>query len=132
MPHGAVFQLVVYFSVVGAIFSLLVAGVIKFFERSLTFGQSFLLAAVTNFVILGVLVVCYAAKAQLGIPRDVDMLATLASMIVMAIMITRLSANYGIKKVGWFGLGAKVVFGLFVLSWVFTAAMFLLIYLFGH
>jgi len=50
----------------------------------------------------------------------------------MAIMITRLSANYGIKKVGWFGLGAKVVFGLFVLSWVFTAAMFLLIYLFGH
>jgi len=87
---------------------------------------------VTNFVILGVLVVYYAAKAQLGIPRDVDMLATLASMIVMAIMITRLSANYGIKKVGWFGLGAKVVFGLFVLSWVFTAAMFLLIYLFGH
>jgi hypothetical protein len=58
-------------------------------------------------------------------------LATLVVLSLTGIMITRLSANYGIKKVGWFGLGARVVFVLIGLSWVFTAAVFL-IYVFGH
>jgi hypothetical protein len=132
MPHEAIFQLVIYFSVVGLIFSLIIAAVIKFFERALTFRQAFLTSVVTNFVTFVLLIAYYAAKPQLGIPRSADVLATLIAMSLTGIMITRLSANYGIKKVGWFGLGAKVVFGLFVLSWISTAAVFLLIYLFGH
>ena len=50
MPHEAIFQLVVYFGVVGIIFSLIVAAAIKFLERALTFGQAFLISLVTNFV----------------------------------------------------------------------------------
>jgi hypothetical protein len=126
MPHEGI----VFFGVVGTIFSLIVAAVIKFLERALTFGQAFLISLATNFVTL---VLCYAiAKSQLGIPRDVDMLATLVALSLTGIMITRLSANYGIKKVGWFGLGARVVFVLIGLPGVFTAAVFLSIYLFGH
>jgi hypothetical protein len=86
-----------------------------------------------NFVTLVLMIAYYSVKPQLGIPRAWDWLATLAVMIIMANMITRLSANnYGIKKIGWLGLGAKVVFGLLFLSWAFAAAMFLLIYLRGH
>ena len=132
MPHEAVSQLVVYFSVVGAIFSVIVAGVIKFFERALTFKQAFLISLVATFVSLVLLIAYDVAKPQLGLARQLDWLATLAAMIITAIMITRLSANYGIKKVGWLGLGAKVVFGLFFLSWVLAAGVFLLMYLFGH
>jgi hypothetical protein len=132
MPHEAIFQLVVYLGVVGTIFSLIVAAVIKFLERALTFGQAFLISLATNFVTLVLYIGYTVAKPQLGIPRDVDMLATLVVLSLTGIMITRLSANYGIKKVGWFGLGARAVFVLIGLSWVFTAAVFLLIYLFGH
>jgi hypothetical protein len=41
----------------------------------------------------------------------------------MGFTITRLAANYGIKKEGRFGLGAKVVFALFLITLIFVVAM---------
>jgi hypothetical protein len=120
--------------VVGLILSFIIAAAIKFFERALTFRQAFLMSAVTCAVTLVLLTAYYAAKPQLlgmerGAPALTDALAPLVAMFLTASLITRLSASYGIKNVGWFDLGAKVVFGLVVLSWIFAAAMFLLIYL---
>jgi hypothetical protein len=134
MPHEVIFQLTIFYGVVGLILSFIIAAAIKFFERALTFRQAFLMSAVTCAGTLVLLIAYYAAKPQLlgmerGAPALTDALAPLVAMFLTASLITRLSASYGIKNVGWFDLGAKVVFGLVVLSWIFAAAMFLLIYL---
>lgn len=133
MPHEVIFLLVVYFGIVGLVCSLILAAAIKYFERALTFRQAFLISAVTNFITLVLFVTYRNVQPQLGVPKQItDMLATLAAMILTATIVTRLSANYGIKKTGWFGLGAKAVFGLYALLLVLTAAIAALVMVFGH
>jgi hypothetical protein len=106
--------------VVGCLFfSLIYATIIKFLERVLTFRQAYLISLITNLV-SGALFAAYAfAKARVGFSPALDAAAHLALLMLMGFIITRLAANYGIKKEGWFGLGARVVFAIFLLAVVF-------------
>jgi hypothetical protein len=134
MSYELVFQLVIFFIVVGAICSLIVAGLIKFFERSLTFRQAFFISVVTTFVILVLHAAYKVVQLSLGTTTEIaGPLGTVAALFLTAVMITRLAFNYGIKREGRrFSLGTKVVFAIVVLTGVYSAAVFGLLYYFRH
>jgi hypothetical protein len=113
--------------VAGALFfSLIYAGIIKYFERKLTFGQAYLISLITNLVLGALLAVYTFAKPRLSFSPELDLSVNLALLVLMGFTITRLAANYGIKKEGWFSLGAKVVL-IFVIFVIAVAGLNLLI-----
>ncbi|MCA6119945.1 hypothetical protein J6524_34485 [Bradyrhizobium sp. WSM 1738] len=118
--------------VVGILFvSLIHAAVIKFFERKLTFGQAYLIVVVTTIVSGTLLAVYTSARPLLGFSETLDLLANLAALVLMGFMITRLAANYGIKKQGRFSLGTKVMFTMLLMVLIFMIALAGVILLLG-
>jgi hypothetical protein len=103
--------------------------IIKVLERGLTFVQSLMVSAVASAASLTLLVVYYIAKAPFDLNRDFDKLAALVAWCLLATLITRLARNYGFKKLGWFGLGAKANLWLLVLLWALLAVIFRVQYL---
>ena len=89
-------------------FPLIYGGLIKYLERRLLFWQAYLIALVAHVFSAALLAAYMFANSQIGFPPVLDGLANLALFALWGLMITRLAANYGIKKEGWFGLGAKV------------------------
>jgi hypothetical protein len=119
MLPDAVIPHILRFIVGGLFFSLIGAAIIKFLERKLTFRQAFLIMLMTNFVSGALLAAYTLAKPRLGLSPALDSSVNLAGLALMGFMITRLAANYGIRKEGWFGLGAKVMFAIFLLVIIF-------------
>lgn len=123
MTSDAIIPQFLLFVVYGLFFSLIPAAIIKFLERKLTFRQAYLIALVTNLVSGTLLALYTLANRPLGFSPALDLSANLAAIALMGFTITRLAANYGIKKEGRFGLGAKVVFALFLITLIFVVAM---------
>jgi hypothetical protein len=104
-------------------FPLIYGGMIKYFERRLLFWQAYLIALAAH-IFLAALTFTYGfANSQIGIPPLLDGLANLALVSLWALMITRLAANYGIKKEGRLGLGAKVALATIVIMLAFIVAL---------
>jgi hypothetical protein len=105
--------------------TLVYAALAKYLERSLTFWQALLITAVAVAVSFGLYVAYYLIlKAPYRLNKDVDGLASLVAYCVLGIVITKLAANYGIKKTGWFGVGGKANLYLLGLLWVLVVLIF--------
>jgi hypothetical protein len=104
---------------------------IKVLERGLTFLQSLLISAVATGISMGLYIAYVFARAPYYRNRDLDNLAVLVGWIILGIVITRLSRNYGILKHGWVGLGGRANLWLIVLSWALIAVIFGARYLVG-
>ena len=72
-----------------------------------------------------------SARPLLGFSETLDLLANLAALVLMGFMITRLAANYGIKKEGRFSLGTKVMFTMLLMVLIFMIALAGVILLLG-
>jgi len=105
------------------LFSLIYGAIIKYFERRLTFLQAYLIAVVANFALAVVLAVSNFAKAEFNVSPMLDFGANLAGLTLWGFIITRMAANYGIKKEGRFGLGAKTVFATILLMLILVIAV---------
>jgi hypothetical protein len=106
------------------IFTLVYTVTIKVLERQLTFTQSLMISALASAISIVLLAAYHLAKAPLEITnRDFDNLATLIVWFGLGTVITRLARNYGIKKHGWFGLGARANLWLLGISWVVIVAV---------
>jgi len=104
-------------------FPLIYGGMIKYFERRLLFLQAYLIALVAHVFLAALLFTYGFASSQIGFPPLLDGLANLAWVALWAQMITRLAANYGFKKEGRLGLGAKVALATIVLMFAFIVAV---------
>ena len=123
MPPEAAHYLVLRFVIGGLLISLICAAVIKFLERRLTLGQAYLIALVANFTLGVPLAVYEFFKPQLDVSPGLDLSIGWAVLVLMGFMVTRLAANYGIKKEGRFGIGAKFVFATFLMAVLFMIVM---------
>ena len=114
------------------IFTFVYTVAVKGLERQLTFVQSLMISAVAVAISIALLVVYYLAKVPLEITnQDVDKLAALIMWFVLGTLITRLARNYGIKKLGWFGLGGRANLWLLGIMWVVIVAVLGIRYLVG-
>jgi hypothetical protein len=93
---------------------LVYAGVLKWVQRSLTYRQSLKIAGVAIAVSIVLLVVFYFVRAKYFPNKDVDNPASLIALCVTGIIATKSARNYGVEKVGWLGVGARV--GLWILT----------------
>jgi tetrahydromethanopterin S-methyltransferase subunit F len=117
----------------GYVLAVLIYGtIIRVVERSLTFKQSAMIAGTAVAILFAVLIVYYIARAPYYKSRDIDNLAGLVAYCITGIVITRLARNYGIKKLGWFGVGARVNCWLLVAAWAIIALIFGAQYLFSR
>ena len=53
----------------------------------------------------------------MGIPSVADSVATIVSLLLTGVLITRRAQAYGIKKTGRLGVGGKTMLVLVVFSW---------------
>jgi hypothetical protein len=98
--------------------SLLATAGVKFFARPLSFGQAFIIS-VFSFTISTLLIAVYFyVRASMGIPSAADSVATIVSLLLTGVLITRRARAYGIKKTGWLGVGGKAMLALLAFSWV--------------
>jgi hypothetical protein len=98
--------------------SLLATAGVRFFARPLSFGRAFIIS-VFSFTISTLLIAVYFyVKASMGIPSVADGLATIVSLLLTGVVITRRAQAYGIKKTGWLGVGGKTMLALVAFSWV--------------
>lgn len=111
------------FVAVTLFFSLFYGGMIKYFERRLLFRQAYLIALVAHVFLAALLFTYDFASSRIGIPPLLDGLANLALAALWALIITRLAANYGIKKEGRLGLGAKVALATIAIVLAFIVAV---------
>jgi hypothetical protein len=110
------------------LFTIVYTVILKVLARQLTFNQSLLISAVASTVMIVLLVAYFLSKASLGLDKIYDTFATLAAWCVLGAMITRLARNYGIKKDGWLGVGAKANLWLLAISWAVIAIVFAIKY----
>jgi hypothetical protein len=103
---------------------LVYAVIIIITERGLAFRQSLLIAAASVAVSIALLMAYYIGLAPYLENRAVDNLAGIVVYCIMGVVITRLARDYGIRKVGWFGVGARANLWLLAVSWPVTAVVF--------
>lgn len=116
-----------FFAFIGGVIfvlSVISAGLIKRFADKLTLKQSFFIALLAYFIMMIVVVVYYLFRGPIGLPREMDTVATLVSLAVAGTVITHQARLYGVEKTGWFGVGAKTMFSLIVLSWILVGIGF--------
>lgn len=99
------------------VFVLSYAMATKILERRLTVAQSSLISAVAGVVAIALMAAYYLMKPALGAPPFIDTAAMIGTMCVVGTVVTRLARNYGIEKRGWFGLGARAGFWVFIFTW---------------
>jgi hypothetical protein len=59
-------------------------------------------------------------------------LATIATLILTGVLITRRARAYGIDKAGWLGIGGKTILALLAFSWVLVGLYVLIITFLTH
>jgi len=125
MDSGLIISLVVALLPGYVLATLIYAGLVKYLERSLTFWQALGIAAVAVAVSFAIYVVyVLGLKAPYHLNKDWDGLASLVAYCTLGIVITKLAANYGIKKTGWFGVGGRANLYLLGLLWVLVVVVF--------
>jgi hypothetical protein len=113
----AIVRVIVSLAAFIPLMSLLATAGVKFFARPLSFGQAFIIS-VFSFTISTLLIAVYFyVKASMGIPPATDGLATMVSLLLTGVLITRRARAYGIKKTGWLGVGGKTMLTLVAFSW---------------
>ncbi|WP_426611537.1 hypothetical protein [Bradyrhizobium sp. McL0616] len=122
LPYPAS-PLILRFVVGTLLFSLIYGAIIKYFERRLAFWQAYLIAVVANSVLAVLLAVYNFSKAEFDVSPVLDLGANLAGLALWGFIITRMAANYGIRKKGRFGLGSKAVFATTLLMLIFVIAV---------
>jgi hypothetical protein len=125
MDSGLIFALATAL-LPGYVFATLTyAGLVKYLERSLTFWQALMICGVATAASFAIYVVyVLGLKAPYHLNKDVDGVATLVAWSALGIIITRLAANYGIKKYGWLGVGGRANLYLLMLLWALIAVIF--------
>jgi hypothetical protein len=100
---------------------------LKFFARPLTWGQAFVISVCCFMITTALIAVYFFVKVATGIPSSVDALATIATLILTGVLITRRAQAYGIDKAQWFGVGGKTILALLAFSWVLAGGVYVLI-----
>jgi hypothetical protein len=114
----AIVRIIVGLAAFVLLMSFLATAAVKFFARPLSFGQAFIIS-VFSFTISTLLIAVYFyIKASMGLPSAADGVATIVSLLLTGVLITRRARAYGIKKTGWLGVGAKTILALIAFSWV--------------
>jgi len=120
----ALFRPLVGGAVLTIAFAMLASAGVKYFARPLPYSKAFLISLAGFAVSTILLLVYFFAKAALAWSDTVDSIFTIIAMCVAGAVITRLARNYGIKKTGWLGIGAKSILVLVVLSWLIIAVVY--------
>jgi hypothetical protein len=111
----------------GGILVFLLAVILRLLARRLFFVQALYLSFAGATAWLALFVLYNSSRHALGITAAsfggsfVDGSIALGSFCVMGTVITRLSRQYGIEKVGWLGVGAKAALSLFALGSLYPA-----------
>lgn len=132
MPHEIIFQFIISLGIRALLAALIVAGVMRYYEKSMSFQQSYLIALIACAVSLAIYVAYQLARGDLGVPTGLDGLLAIPLMVLTAAIITRLAANYGVKKTSGFGLGAKVIVTIYAVLGVIGVIVALLMALYGQ
>jgi hypothetical protein len=120
-----ILTLVVWVGVVVFILSVVSAGLLRRFASELTLKEGFFIAFVAYGVSTFALIAYTFAKPFLGIPSYyADFIGTIAWMGLTGTIMTVQGRKYGVKKLGWLGVGGKTMFAVLVLSWVLVAIGF--------
>jgi hypothetical protein len=109
--------------------SLLATIGLKFFARSLSWGQAFIISIFSFAISALVIAVYFYVKAASGIPSSADSVATIVMLVLTGVLITRRARAYGIEKTGWLGVGGKTILSLIAFSWVLVGLYVLVAYL---
>ena len=108
-----------------AVPAIVVAPLLMYFSRGgLTFLQSLRILAAGFAVVTGTAMVFILAIEPV-IGRAASGLAIALCVCLAGSLITRLAARGGVQNMGWFGVGAKSVLSLLVLSWVAVGVVYL-------
>lgn len=99
---------------------------LKFFARPLTWGQAFIISICCFVITTALIAVYFFVKVATGIPSSVDALATVATLILTGVLITRRARAYGIDRAGWLGVGGKTILALLAFSWVLAGGVYVL------
>jgi 4-amino-4-deoxy-L-arabinose transferase-like glycosyltransferase len=111
----------------GAILVFLLTVILRLLARQLRLVQALYLSFAGAVAWLALVVSYNALEHALGITiasfggSFLGGSITLGSFCVMGTVITRLSRQYGIEKVGWLGVGAKAALSLFALGSFYPA-----------
>jgi hypothetical protein len=127
---GVLTQIAIYLSILTLILTVFAAPLLKYFVRVvplLSHAIIFVLA-VARVLVVYVVVTLGVKISQIEIPSGLDGLFGLAGMCAVGWFISHdLEKRYGVKS-KFPGPGAKVMFGLLAISWVFLVVYFLVQY----
>jgi hypothetical protein len=103
------------------VLSVISAGLVRRFSKEkLTLKESFFVSLLACGASMIPLIAYFAFRRQWGLPLAADSIATFAWMFLTGWIISRRAQAYGVVKTGWFGVGAKTMFSLLIISWVVT------------
>lgn len=100
---------------------IIAAPLIKLFAQTLRLREAFLIAIVAFGSTSIGLATYFVLKVFLALPKELDGAVTGAALVLAGWLTTMRAKKYGVRKVGWLGVGAKTVLTLVIGSWLLFA-----------